>query len=490
MRHIPAVTWSILALAIAYALAGSAFSQDRSEPARLAECLGDRDYRDRKAAGKRLDELGAEALPALRQVAASGNLEASERATALIAKIEKRIANAKAIAGTMVELKAEEQTLGAALDSLRKQTGYNIELVGEQKPLLKALMPKGGKTIFWEGLQDLLDKSGLEVGPVGPAVSDAGTVFLRPREAKVTKPHSISGAFLIEVLPVTDGDLAAMPASRVAAQLRIVPEPRIRWEGATRTLIAHCRDRSDRSLTWDFKNIDPPKSAPPEFGQHDKGPNRDGVFDWDWNLKFPLPRTTTPVKLIAASESPDCHLKALGGIVCGQVWGESEVLVTLSGLSKKPAEVEGSYGTNMAAVLETNHSEESALYLHVNVKHPVFEVRHYQGAKPIPVRTSSTFDLATAGVSLFDGHGKSMKLEPSGRGLIQSEGTGTAAKLARRMSYDVKPTDADALSQPGSITFSASVLKNIEIPFYFKDLSVSTGGGIAPPPVRELERGK
>ena len=526
----------ILAAAIsALAFAGSGLSQDlkakwpgadAEELTKRAAQLGDRDYRTREEAGKHLLGVGADALPALRAVAESGNLEAAERAAGLVAKIEKRIGNAREIAGTPVELKGE-QTLGAAFDTLRKQTGYTIQLNGDQSPRSKKVTPKAGKTVFWEALQNLLDQAELEVeasaavpAPVnmhqlqmrtgddvydGPTPLPAsGNVVVRQKQFKIANPVRISGAFRIEAIQVPVANLAQMPANRVPVLLQIAPEPRFRWVGTTETLVTMAKNQDGHTLSWDFVAAD---IRPNIYGYPNRmrGRGKGGYYGGPvMSSEFPVGPFQAYVKLAANPSGPSSVLKEFDGLVRGRIWSRPETMLSLSSLSESFAETSGPNQTGLKAKVEPIPGDASALLISITTTYNSGEVAPSNGAiapnanpdgvwlengpggrvklnaaKPgpgeMPMAPSYTNPY---GLALVDGGGKPMNLSPhTATQQNYYDGSTNSSTFVVTSQYVVRPATKDDAGKPAKLTFSGSRVKTIAVPFAFKDVPVLLGTG-------------
>ncbi len=527
----------ILATAVsALSLAGTGYSQDlkakwpgadSAELAKLAERLGDRDYRTREESGKRLGEAGADALPALGAVAAAGNPEAADRAAALIAKIEKRLGNAKAIAGTPVQLKAEEQTLGAALDTLKKQTGTAIQLNGDQSPRSKKVTPKAGKQIFWEALQGLLDATDLEVetsaavpAPVniqqlqmrsgddvydGPTPLPAtGTVMIRAKQSKLANPVRISGAFRIEAIPVPVANLPQMPANRVPVLLQITPEPRFRWVGTTETLVTMAKNQDGHTLSWDFVAVDSGAAFNVYSGRAQLGRGKRYYGGPVHSTEFPVNQFQAYVKLAANPAGPSSSLKEFEGCVRGRIWSQPETMLAISELSGSLAEISGPNHTSLKAKYDPMPGDTSALLMTIVTTYNAGEVAPVNGASalnampeglwfengpggrvklnavklsPEELRMAQGFTNAY-GLALVDGNGKPMNLSPH-TATQQNfyDGQTNASTFMVTAQYVVRPATKDDAGKPAKLTFSGSRVKTIEVPFAFKNVPVLLGTG-------------
>lgn len=155
---------------------------------KLIEQLADPDYATREAASKRLNDLGAPALVALRTAAESGPPERAERAAALVVRITRRIENEQALAPTVIELPVTTQTVWQLFDAIEKQSRVQLRIDGDQAILTQKVTPTGGKKPLWEHIQDVATKAGLEVAganadrlgsPRLPEANEAMTTALR-----------------------------------------------------------------------------------------------------------------------------------------------------------------------------------------------------------------------------------------------------------------------------------------------------------------------
>lgn len=509
----------------ALALSGAASAQElkakvpvaeTAEMARLADRLADRDYRVRESAGQRLGELGADALPTLRRVVDSGNPEAIDRAVDLIAKIEQRIANAKSTAGTPVELKAEEQTLGTAFDSLRSQTGYTIQINGDQSPLSKKLTPKVGKAIFWNALDALLADTDLELqsvvvvtaAPINLPIQGepqrpmprVGHVTLRQKSSKTANPIFNSGAFRIEAVPVPVANLPQMPANRVPVLLQITPEPRLRWVGTTQTLITLAKDQDGRALPWDYVAVDYQPFDYAYSGRKRLGGGRGGYYGGPMvSPEFPATQFQAYVKLLAHLEGPSDTLKSLEGKVRGRIWSQPESMLAIAGLSDTFQEILGPNRTSLKAKYEPMPGDATALLLSVTTTYNSSEVIPQLGTSALQAEAlwiengpggRAKIKLSTEererakgytnayGLTLVDGHGKPMNLSPhtatQQNHYNNTDNTSTMVTVAQ---YVVRPADKDDAGKPGKIAFNGTRIKTLEVPFQLKDVAVLRGTG-------------
>src|SRR5262245_40551804 len=106
-------SFSVLSVALWLAFASLCLSQD--SPAELANKLGNRSFAEREKAAKKLEELGAIALPALRASCLSADLETKRRAVVVMERIEDRAMQEAMVKPTPIHLRVEGRPLAEAL---------------------------------------------------------------------------------------------------------------------------------------------------------------------------------------------------------------------------------------------------------------------------------------------------------------------------------------------------------------------------------------
>ena len=485
--------FTILFVASANAAVGYGQDAKPAEFAPLSGQLGDRDYRIREEAAKHFLAFGAEGLPMLRKVAESGNREAAERALELIAKIEKRIDNDRETAGTIVESIAKEQTLAAALDSLRKQTGYELMLVGDQKPITKKLTPKGGKADFWDVIEAIAAAADLVVESDAvrnsirqdkaiEALAHTDSFVLRKRTKASANPVCVSGAFRIESIPGTLAFAQQFHNDRFSAILQITPEPGRRWVGTSEVLLTSARDQDGRSLSLDYLDA-PPLLAAPNFGGGgafgaggngnfgNNGGFGNGGFGNGGNFGFagpvPINPYQIPVLFQSHRDGATRTLKTFDGVIRGRVWGQPEALLTIAGLSNEFREVAGENGMTMKAKIAPLSDEPTGRMLAVVVE--------YDSAACTPTFVSD-------GLTLFDGAGKPMTLIPlnvTTQPLGHSDGIRHWQIQRLTAQYALRTAKPDEKLDPQKLVFSGCRVKSVDVPFRLKDIPVIRGSAEA-----------
>ena len=166
------------------------------QPTELADRLGDRDFHVREAAGKQLDAFGETALPALKQIAATGSPEAVRRAQSLAQRIAARIENEKALAPKLVTLDLRDADFRTVADAIQKQTGYKLAIDDEVAPAKKVTI-RLTKRPFWEAVAEVNRHFGLGVAGANNVLTtemQAGTVVLSPSANRQLPLHEANAA--------------------------------------------------------------------------------------------------------------------------------------------------------------------------------------------------------------------------------------------------------------------------------------------------------
>jgi hypothetical protein len=123
----------------------------------MIEQLGDKDFKVRQAAEKAIEEMGPDALPALRKaLEGKPTLDVSRRIEKWIPQFElAALSNPK-----RVTLSVTGRPLHEVVDQIAKQTGYPITLVADAEREKKAYDFKFDRVTFWEALAAACDAGG------------------------------------------------------------------------------------------------------------------------------------------------------------------------------------------------------------------------------------------------------------------------------------------------------------------------------------------
>ena len=283
------------------------------QPTELADRLGDRDFHVREAAGKQLDAFGETALPALKQIAATGSPEAVRRAQSLAQRIAARIENEKALAPKLVTLDLRDADFRTVADAIQKQTGYKLAIDDEVAPAKKVTI-RLTKRPFWEAVAEVNRHFGLGVAGSNNVLTtemQAGTVVLSPSANRQLPSHE-ANAVCVVTMPFEK--VHHLDRTVIPLVLRLVPEPRFRLGAKPEIFVSSAVTADGRKAVFD--PFDPHVIAS-NWGDADPG-------------RHEVIRLQAP-----AGESVKV-LKTVDGIVRAKLWTDERVTFNLTN-PKKPA---------------------------------------------------------------------------------------------------------------------------------------------------------
>jgi hypothetical protein len=153
----PIACWLALVTAV-----GVVAAADADRVGRLVAALSSPDFHEREAATHDLDQLGPAALDALRQAARCGDAETRRRAADLVDRIGRRVALARILNPTLVDLNYENAQLADAVADLARRTGLPITLHGDTaKHDGRTVTLAADKVTVWQALRLFCDRAGL-----------------------------------------------------------------------------------------------------------------------------------------------------------------------------------------------------------------------------------------------------------------------------------------------------------------------------------------
>jgi hypothetical protein len=480
---------------------------------RLVNRLGAGAYRDREAASRELDALGAGALDALRRAAASADPETRRRATELIERISERVAAARILAPTTVEFNYENKPLAEAVEDFKKRTGAVITLSDPNKlhgRTITAATP--GPIPFWEAIELLCRKADLHQWD---GFSKVGNLTHQPQLAQQPIP-GVQGQIFIanrsgrsrpqgppqNAIVLLDGPGAALPACRAGAvRLRVAPlgsaldglavggdevvlplqlsaEPKLRWQRVLDIRINRAVDDQGRSL--------PASPAVCEL------PAEDGEMIFVNNMLIQAPnRRSAPIGVrVVRGDKPAARLAELAGTVGGEVRLAEPLAVAADPLKAAGQSIRGTAGVVMkiqsAKVDEGNVTAEVEMHLPPDVQLGQAAVPGQaafiaggglviqggggvvirQGFGPVaqqaPHLPAGTTEYQ--GLALEDAKGRRFTVS---RGMVTWQQIG-ADGAVYRFTAAFKP--AEAGQEPARLVFTATRPVTIEFPFLLKDV--------------------
>jgi hypothetical protein len=297
--------------------------------AALIETLSSEAYQERETAEKDLETLGEPAIEQLRIACKSPNPEVSRRAQDVLRRIERKLANEKALTPTMVALNFKQITLSEGLDELSRQSNYKIALArSDDEPALAVhtrLTLNTGKVPFFEALRQICSAGDLEIHSIGgltgsgsfKAPSSSNTsIILAPRGKNPKRPVSVYGAVLVEAITMPKESADENSTSTV---LQVWPEPKLNWLATASVSNYKAKDDLGQLLRTNTKA----SLQPPQFV------NGKNVLAKPSASHLPsfAPNTRQTVLSLKPSDWPSGSLKELTGAIHGIVRTETKVLI-------------------------------------------------------------------------------------------------------------------------------------------------------------------
>jgi hypothetical protein len=492
---------ALLAIAI---FASLAFADNSSPPLmeeikKLVERLGSQDFQEREAATKRLEEIGAPALDALRAACKSEDPETVKRAQEILRKVEKNLTNERTLAPTMVELEARDTPLDSVLAAISKQGKCEVVLGGlktEELAQLKVTVSTGGKVSFWEAILKVCQAAELQVAVVGGFVAPGAMPYLGKPSGNVRytrntnqaivlesrepnsprRPAAVHGSVLVEAMPFPKNTSVG---DSPAILLQAWPEPRLQWQATNTVRISKAIDNTGGRLLAEFR---PPSSAATTSGGkegvvlirnadgsvtvvRDIGPGFQpaGLF---------APNTHQAVISIKRGETVPEKIKELNCTLFAAIRTGNEPISTAAGLL--PNQIHTGVGgsdVEMTATYETDAGGKLVatvtLEYDSKVVHPVGVADKLSGVKG--VANLGPGNHTVYGILVTDKDGKPFDLGlRSGSNQLEAGGKRTVMT----MTLELVP-DRGGNELPATVTFWGTHERLVEVPINLKDVPVA-----------------
>lgn len=467
-----------------FALASVALGQEL-KPAALVERLGDRDFRTREAAGKKLLDLGERALPALEAGLNSPVPEVARRCEDLIPAVVLKVDTETLLAPTLVDLPAGEQTLKTVFDSLKKQCGYDLRIEGGQAVLAEKVKLTGGVMTYWEAVQAVCAAAKLEVQSVdatpGPAVAgkpnsnfndgrQPGTVWLRASTG--TQRATPYKALLVVVGPPSSDDLRRHRATDCPLIVSVFPEPKVPWQRLTDTELVKATDPTGTAI------------RPPEPDFHFRARLREQEM-LSSRLIDVQPDTATRGRLVLSAGASEAA--TLSGLLRCTVWKPAGELAVVKFTDRTTTgTADGPCGTRLTARnLGPISNEPGSHTVEVKVRWDAGRVRVVQSAtggdavwfenvngrlQSVKVAPTGRGAATSAhGIGVTDSAGKSLPMSGGGVRIDTVMDCGRAYTEVS-VKYVVKGT-------PAAVAFHGARVVELAVPFAGKNLPLTAGTG-------------
>lgn len=494
----PAVAVLVLTAAAVAVVAPSpkpAGAADQPTVDRLVAQLADPAYARRERAARALDALGPAALPALRAAARSANPETARHAALLAERIERREANAEALAPTLVTLTADEQPLAAVLADLSLQAGFPVVLGGPNAADLAddPVTLDTGRVPFWEAVVAVCRAADLHIRSVNDAPAPGtppatglerqtypippGVVVLGERGTAPRRPAAVFGGVLVEAVPVP----AAPPADAAVTLLLVWPEPKLNWQSANGVRVDRAADAGRELAAFPDAPPAPVLTGDRAIMVRQLGARR-AVFDEVPPDPPPsaVPGFTPNNRQAVVRVRPGAHPTTradLGGVVLGVVRTHPGPVVRLDGL--KPgtaAEARHPAGVELRAVIAR---KDGAWELTADLILDPNDVIPAGGAAPAvrngfrDTRSLGRSVLSGLRVADADGGEFALSVVQASRALRADGG-----RMSVRVVAALTPkADGLAGGDPSAVSFLASYSRTVEVPFSLAGAPLTGGQG-------------
>lgn len=495
--------------------------------ARLVEQLGSEEFDEREAATKRLEELGAAAIEELKAGAKSENAEIARRAQELLRKAERRLANEKALAPTLVELDLKDKRLDDVLAELSKQANCDVVLGGVKPAELahkKVSVSTGGKVPFWEAVLKVCDKADVQIAgvagfyapgsmplaatrppatpgslvpPVGPPprggrplpasdllgnnpdapyrrTANANSAVVLEARDTPRRPSAVYGAVLVESpqLPKT-----ATP-DQPSALLQVWPEPRLQWQSTSGVKVTGATDATGARLAAEYI----PPGELPRTGSGDavlvRNPDGTAKLIRDPGGPFSLPGAFRPnprqaVVRFKPGDKPPAATANFDASLIGTVRSGIEPLSKATKLeADKAATGTGVNGVEMSVTYRAGPNGRYAAT--VELVYDPNAVAPAGAGDDLPGINGATAGLGNNcvfGVRVTDDAGKPYALGLTG-GDNRVEPGGRKATM--RLTLELHP-DKDGSGAPAAVTFWGTYSRPVEVPVKLMGVALSGG---------------
>ncbi len=386
----------LTSLFVVFLLASSAVAQPAEAPAKIAKLidqLGSPEFALRETATQELATIGEPALPALTKAASSMlDMEVTQRATELIATIQKQVESDRLLAPTLVELSFVNKPLVDVFRELEKQSGYQIQYLDPKMKAQEVSVKTTGKVSFWNAVDALCGAANLdtsegnydaalslrllgleqkiqltpksefavlselqaEIGRVkqfsrGSRSATSRTITFYNRLEKMV-PRCVSKAVYIESIPYP----AHANKDQLLTLLQVTAEPKVQLLRVESVRITKAVDDKSQALNT-IPTIAPIVAAPPDpNARFNQGRVRVIVIDAD-GVAVPstpaAPFTLLPTQAIvrfACRDKQSTQVKELQGLVRATVRTPQEIFASVTDLDTTPeGKATGSHGVTI-----------------------------------------------------------------------------------------------------------------------------------------------
>lgn len=478
-------------LALPFLLPVAALAADpKPSAAPLVEQLGDRDFKTREAAGRKLLELGEPALAALEAGLDSPVPEVASRCADLLVAVKRKIDADAVLAPSLVELPDGERTVRQAFDAIEKQTRYKLVVTGDQGVLSSKITLKGGKVPFWEAVVAVCEACKLEVKEVTPdPATPTGTVALQPRTGVVRT--TVHNALMVQVTPPNPVVRAAHTSDLFPLSVRVFPEPRVRWQRLTDVALAKASAPDGKELRSGI--LPPPPRVLLDEERMIRGRRRIPV---ELPTGFTDAATRWVLTLAADPDGPT-EVGTLSALLRATVWKEAgEVAVVKLKDGDTEGTTDGPHGTTLGVKVIgpiANHPDETMI--EVSLRWVPDRVRpdadgavnggsegvwfEPRDGKLVPVKAAAAEGKGGVrpdrwGIVAADAGGEPLTLTAGGVKFGQAVENGRVVSTAT-VEYVVRKPEKSSAGKLAAVAFHAQRVVEVSVPLRVKDIPLAAG---------------
>jgi len=482
----------------------------------LVAQLGSSEFLEREQATKNLIAAGAPALEYLQKAMANPDAEIRRRAGLILTKIEKDIDTARLLKPKQIRLFYRDTPITEAVADFAKKSSYPIQFEGDRVRLAtRKVNLDTGDVTFWEALDQFCRAAGLKeqlgAGPASaappvmdqrermalaelrmmqrrgmampPARVDFGRIVLLEGQEKL--PISQAGGVRMRLLrPGTPISGHANSSEEAVLALEVTPEPGIDWRGVLEAQVAKAVDLQNREV----KQIQETRTPCNNYGGDElacaimvnAGANNAWVVNGG-DIEFAgnpaeSPRREFPIRL-KLNDRNIKGLREIRGVLFAQVQSPQEPVIRATQILQAEGKTFRGPENSYVKVHEVRRADKGQITLRLTLRPPsmgedalgMFQgavfVRRFNGRMAFMAQQEG--ESATAQkFALLDQKGRNFHLVSS-EDRTQANGMEITQEL--RLTYQSK----QGLEEPAQLIYSGQRLVTVEIPFDFKDVSLS-----------------
>ncbi|HEV3260092.1 MAG TPA: HEAT repeat domain-containing protein [Gemmataceae bacterium] len=453
----------------------------------LVARLGSGKFKERQAATRELDALGAAALDSLRTAAADPDAEVRRRATALADRIEKRIETAQILTPTRFRFVCKDKPVVDAVAEFSRRTGFAVQIDPAGRTVLgsRRVTVDTGSTTFWDAFEKFCAKAGLveaapktkpqPMNPYGNGMfvtsyyNPYGRTVSGPMMLEAGKPEHIptclAGAVRVKVLSTRIPLLGhARDEGETLFGLEVDHEPQMQWQGVVGMRILKAID--DHGINLPQPNLYVGESASNPYEAM-------GMVVWSMDGSYSQPQPKDPRQVPVHLRLPRYRskkLRQLSGVVSAQVVSPPMPLITVHDVLRAAGRTINGPDGHLIKVIDAKRQLNGQVRIQVRIdtRRPNFgggPAMMVMGGGMMAMESSPS-SAGPGNLALKDAQGRSfplVKVEKQ-NWLPSPSGTSQESTLV----YQAPRNQAEALK----LVYTGTRSLVIDVPFTLKDVAL------------------